>query len=381
MLFKTAVALNRYGISQVVYLSHMKFNQLGEVTLARADLMKRLLVSYQRRDDQSFRTAASELIEEERKKHHIVLANELEGILKNNWVETGNGKGNLSNSLALYDPPPMDNERKVALLEIKRPKLYLDDLILEDKTLNLLDRIMLEFREWDVLQSNGLIPTKKILFCGPSGCGKTATAEALAATLSLPLIYVRFDAVVSSLLGETSANLRKVFDYVRRGQWVIFFDEFDSIGRSRDDATEHGELKRVVNSYLQILDNFDGRSLVIAATNFEQALDPAVWRRFDEVIRFNKPGEKQLYQLVKKRLIPLQYKEDLLKELVYTLSDSSYADAERVCLDIRKQCVLGNDRQIKTLYINQALERYNYRRGILDKISVASQQSPTIDKE
>ena len=96
----------------------------------------------------------------------------------------------------------------------------------------------------------------------------------------MPLLYVRFDSVVSSLLGETSTNIRKVFEFAGRGQWVLLFDEFDSVGRSRDDITEHGEIKRVVNSFLQIMDGFRGRSLVIAATNFEQVLDPAIWRRF-----------------------------------------------------------------------------------------------------
>ncbi len=119
---------------------------------------------------------------------------------------------------------------------------------------------------------------------------KPPRPEALSRELGVPLLVVRFDAVVSSLLGETAANLRKVFDYVARGVWVVLFDEFDAIGRSRDDSTEHGELKRVVNAFLQMLDRFSGRSLIVAATNFEQALDPALWRRFDEIVRFERPS-------------------------------------------------------------------------------------------
>lgn len=202
------------------------------------------------------------------------------------------------------------------MLEIKRPDRYLDDLVLEEATRSLLDRLLREFREWEVLLTNGLRPVRRVLFCGPSGCGKTVTAEALAAELGLPLLYVRFDAVVSSPLGETAANLRKVFDYARRGQWVMLFDEFDAIGRSRDDITEHGEIKRVVNSFLQIMDNFDGRSLIIAATNFEQVLDPAVWRRFDEVIRFERPGDNQLRILIRKRLAPLRFADDQVEVLL-----------------------------------------------------------------
>ena len=107
------------------------------------------------------------------------------------------------------------------------------------------------------------------MFYGPPGCGKTITAQAIAAEIGLPLLYVRFDAVISSYLGETASNIRRVFDYARNDSFVIFFDEFDAIARSRNDRYEHGEIKRVVNTFLQQLDNFKGKSLVIAATNFE----------------------------------------------------------------------------------------------------------------
>lgn len=344
--------------------------------MARADLLKKLILSYQRHDDQAFREAAEEIIVEERKKHHIVLANELERILKN-------GNGYLSQGhLQKYVPSesvPKDLEKGVALLEPKWTNRFLDDLILSQKIRNALERVMREFREWEVLEANGLLPTRRVLFCGPSGCGKTAAAEAVAAELGLPLLYVRFDAVVSSLLGETAANLRRVFDYAHRGQWVMFFDEFDAIGRSRDDPTEHSEIKRVVNSYLQIVDNFSGRSLIIAATNFEQALDPAAWRRFDDVIRFEKPTNEQIQRLVSKRLLPLRFSSSQVSEVVEHLSGSTYADAERVCLDIRKSCVIQGSRQVKKEDIVEALSRHAYRRAILERAS--GNPVPTIDQD
>src|ERR1039458_8168432 len=222
--------------------------------MARADLLKKLFAGYQRRDDQAFRQAAEELIVEERKKQHSILANELERIVRDGYTE----KGTLRR-LAPMEPGPMDSERRMAFLEVRQPQRYMDDLVLEPVIRSAVERIMREFREWEVLEANGLMPVRRVIFCGPSGCGKTAMAEAMAAELSIPMLYVRFDAVVSSLLGETAANLRKVFDYAKRGQWVLFFDEFDAIGRSRDDATEHGEIKRVLNSFLQIVDNFDGQ--------------------------------------------------------------------------------------------------------------------------
>jgi SpoVK/Ycf46/Vps4 family AAA+-type ATPase len=344
--------------------------------MARADLLKKLLQSYQKRDDRAFREAAAEIIEQERKKHHIVLANELERILKNGngYIEQGQ-----PSHLTPFGPIPRDVDKGVGLLESKWTSRYLDDLILSQEIRHSIERLMREFREWEVLEANGLLPVRRVLFCGPSGCGKTAAAEAIAAELGLPLLYVRFDAVVSSLLGETAANLRRVFDYAQRGQWVMFFDEFDAIGRSRDDPTEHSEIKRVVNSYLQIVDNFSGRSLIIAATNFEQALDPAAWRRFDDIIRFEKPTNEQLKQLVKKRLVPLKFKELQVTEIVSHLSDSTYADAERVCLDIRKSCAIQGTRQITQEDVAEAVSRYSYRQAILEKAS--SSPIATIDKD
>lgn len=344
--------------------------------MARADLLKKLIQSYQKHDDFAFREAAEEIIAEERKKHHIVLANELERMLKN-------GNGHLEpkqlQSLSQFGSIPKDIEKGVSLLEIKWTSRFLEDLILSSEIRNAIERLMREFREWEVLESNGLTPTRRVLFCGPSGCGKTAAAEAIASELGLPLLYVRFDAVVSSLLGETAANLRRVFDFAHRGQWVMFFDEFDAIGRSRDDPTEHSEIKRVVNSYLQIVDNFSGRSLIIAATNFEQALDPAAWRRFDDVIRFEKPIDEQLQRLVSKRLVPLRFSNTQVTEIVKQLSGSTYADAERVCLDIRKSCAIQGTRQVKQEDIAESLSRHAYRQAILEKAS--GNLVPTIDQD
>lgn len=341
--------------------------------MPRADNLKKLLQSYQRRDDLTFRSIMVQIIEDERKKHHPVLANELERIL-NNGTSASNGNG-----LSLFERPPADADKGASLLEVKQPDRYFTDLVLEQNVQHIIERLIDEFRAWEILEANGLQPTRRILFCGPSGCGKTAAAEAIACELGLPLLYVRFDAVVSSLLGETATNLRKVFDYAHRGQWVMFFDEFDAIGRSRDDPTEHGEIKRVVNSFLQILDNFKGRSLVIAATNFEQSIDPAVWRRFDDIVRFEKPNIEQLKLLIKKRLQPMQFNNTQVNELAKALVGATYADAERLCLDIRKSCAMQGTRKISAADLREALSRYAYRRDILSHSG--DKALPTVDKE
>ena len=349
--------------------------QEWRLQMARGDLLKQLFESYQSRDDKRFRAAAEEIIEEERKKHHPVLSNELQRILANG-----------SRSLDPVEPlsyageaVPMDRERSSPLLLTRFPDRYFADLVLTERTLETFQRILREIRGWEILEANGLRPSRRLLFCGPSGCGKTAAAEAISTELGLPLLYVRFDSVVSSLLGETAANLRKVFEYAKRGQWVIFFDEFDAIGRSRDDATEHGEIKRVVNSFLQLLDSFEGRSLLIAASNFEQVLDPAIWRRFDEVVRFDRPDSEALSQLLRLRLRPFQADEEHLSFLVQQLEGATFAEAERACYDVRKRCVLEGRKRLSDEEIAQAVERFRYRRAILQKAS-DTEELPRIDR-
>lgn len=344
--------------------------------MARADLLKKLFESYQRRDDQGFRSAADQIVDEERKKHHPVLANELQRILAN-----GVRAPEMTRSVdGLFDPVPMDGDRRTPLLSVRTPDRYFQDLVLDPATEASLHRALTEIRSWDVLEANGLTPTRRLLFCGPSGCGKTASAEAVAAELGLPMLYVRFDSVVSSLLGETAANLRKVFDYASRGQWLLFFDEFDAIGRSRDDATEHGEIKRVVNSFLQLLDGFDGRSLVIAATNFAQALDPAVWRRFDDVLRFDLPDAAALKLLLTKRLGAFHVTRQQIGLLLNAVSGSSFAEAERVCIDARKLCALEGTKKLRHVDIETALNRFSYRRQVLHR-TILSGDSPAIDQD
>ena len=344
--------------------------------MARADLLKRLFESFQKRDDAGFRTAAEEIVAEERKKHHPVLANELQRILANGTRTMEQ----VHSAQRVFDPVPMDGERRTPLLTIRTPDRYFNDLVLRPDTRSTFDRIMNEVRGWDVLEANALTPARRLLFCGPSGCGKTAAAEALSAELGLPMLYVRFDSVVSSLLGETAANLRKVFDYASRGQWVMFFDEFDAIGRSRDDVTEHGEIKRVVNSFLQLLDGFEGRSVVIAATNFEQVLDPAIWRRFDEVVRFELPTREFLEALVVLRLRPLRSQKKQIGDLVDALVEATFADAERVCFDARKRCALDGSSSLRQADIEAAIERFRYRQSVQKK-AVPEGDSPAVDRD
>jgi SpoVK/Ycf46/Vps4 family AAA+-type ATPase len=337
--------------------------------MARSDLLKRLFLGFATGDRSAFIEAAREVIQDEQKKHHVVLARELSEILED-------GSGANGRATPQFEPLPKDKDRGTDLVEVIRPQRYLEDLVLDATQRDGVGRICEEFRYWEVLEANGLRPAARLLFCGPPGCGKTVTAEAMANALGLPLLYARFDSVISSLLGETASNLRKVFDYAACGTWVVLFDEFDAIGRARDDATEHGELKRVVNAFLQMLDRFKGRSLVIAATNFEQSLDPALWRRFDEILRFTRPDQQQVEQLLRKRCGSRLGQNLDLAPVVSSLGGSSHADVERLALDALKRMALEGRRKLDPSDFEEALQRFRQRKQVIGERRPG--QPPTI---
>lgn len=327
--------------------------------MARADLLKQLFRAYRDSDRESFMDVARTIADEERKKHHPALANELLRILNNGVVAAA------PSLRGTFQAPPRDHEKKAPLLEIRHPDRFFGELVLHPEAKEIVLKVMREFQKWDILEVNGLRPSHKLLFCGPPGCGKTATAEVIAAELGLPLVYVRFDSVVSSLLGETASNLRKVFEYIHEDTWVVLFDEFDAIGRSRDDATEHGEIKRVVNSFLQMLDNFHERSLLIAATNFEQALDPALWRRFDEVVRFERPSVAQIEELMKKKLRPVRNARVSTKRYSTQLEGSTFGDIDRIATDVLKSCALDGRTRLQVQDIKRAMKSQAFRNQVM----------------
>ena len=186
-------------------------------------------------------------------------------------------------------PIPLDSERGLPLLRVKRHYHAPGDLVVGAELMGAIESIISENLAAGKIRSYGLRPTSRVLLCGPPGTGKTLTAQVVASALGRPFAYVAFDSLISSYLGETASNMRRVFDYIKGQSMVVLFDEFDSIGKRRDDPHEHGELKRVVNNFMQMLDEYDGGTLIMAATNHHHALDDAVWRRFDDILYFDLP--------------------------------------------------------------------------------------------
>jgi SpoVK/Ycf46/Vps4 family AAA+-type ATPase len=321
--------------------------------MAEGRLLRKLIKAGASLPSDDFRRAAEEVIREERAKKHHLLASDLERILY--------GAATPETHRVVRDVP-RDRERGLNLIEIREPVRSLRDLVLADSTLSVLERTLLEQQRSDVLGTYGLRPISRLLFAGPPGCGKTTGAEALATELGVELVVVRVDAVVSSYLGETAANLGKVFDFLQGGRFVALFDEFDALGKERDDPTEHGELRRVVNAFLQMMDAYRGRSLLVAATNHERLLDRALWRRFDEVLVFEKPTLEQLRQLFAVKLRPVRYElpvED--RSFLARFSGMSHADVERVIVRAIKAMALRGS-EFLTLELLEDARKYEDQR-------------------
>jgi SpoVK/Ycf46/Vps4 family AAA+-type ATPase len=329
--------------------------------MARGELLRRLFLSHRRGAEDEFRAAALEIISEEQSKKNRQLSRDLMKILDSSTginsvksIREGNGL-------------PKDNEKQALLVEVEDPDVTFGDIILRPQTRAALDRIIAEYRHIELLRTHCLSPKKKLLFVGPPGCGKTLCARIISNELGLPLLYTRFDAVVSSYLGETASNLRKVFDYAAGGRWVLFFDEFDAIGKRRDDENDHGELKRVVNSFLQLLDGFRAPSLVVAATNHEELLDPALWRRFDDIVSFARPSRQEIERLISMKTRNFPTTELKVEVLANSMRGMSHADVERICFDAIKSCVIEGREKLDTLTVKTAISQQRERLQISKK--------------
>ena len=327
--------------------------------MANGNLLRQLVRSGADGDLDAFRGVAKKVIAEERQKQHHLLADDLESILYGRPAKPRSGA-----SRRLAAAAPHDHERGIPLLAVREPSRRLEDVVLSPINLSIVKRIVRESHREDVLKAYGLRPSDKVLFCGPPGCGKTLTAEVIAHELGRPFVVVRTDSVVSSFLGETAANLRRVFDFVAAQPTVALFDEFDALGKERDDVTEHGELRRVVNAVLQMLDAYDGRSVVIAATNHEGMLDTAIWRRFEEVLVLAPPTRTQLRKLLEVKLRGVRRRIALAELAASGIFDgASHADVERVLRRAIKEMVLQGDGSYLTERHITAAHRYEKARS------------------
>lgn len=326
----------------------------------KASLIIKLIEAHCSGQELMFENALKDLIADEERKGNIPLAQSLKISYqpsKNSKQSTLNDHPSLNSSFisqgALANFTPRDRESLLELYDVVYPSVKLDDVILPNNQKDIIIQVIEEQKNLSTLLEQGLQPTNRLLLCGTPGCGKTMTAMAIANELKLPMAYVRLDGLVSSFLGQTSTNLRKVFDSVKNSKIILFLDEFDAIAKKRDDAHELGELKRVVTTLLQNFDNLPPNVFLIAATNHQHLLDSAIWRRFNISINLNLPDYEQRKILLRNFLQGYKISSDidinLLARVIEGLSPSQIKDI--ITITAKSVFIADRSSDIKTEHL------------------------------
>lgn len=319
--------------------------------MARSDLLINLVKAGSSGDYIMFKQTVEALIADERAKQHHVLADRL----TENFQLTKNVVSHVG----------VEERTQGLFLEVI-PKRRLPELVLNQEVEQACLELIEEHHRRDLLRSHNLEPRHRILLAGPPGNGKTSLAEALAEALILPLYVVRYEGIIGSFLGETAGRLRKLFDFIKTRQCVVFFDEFDTIGKERGDIHETGEIKRVVSSLLLQIDSLPSHVVVVTATNHPELLDRAVWRRFQLRLHLPPPEEKEIIEWFDR--IQSQFDSTLghtSLTLAKKMKGATFSELEDFALDIRRRYVLAlpnaNLKRIVAERLKQYKDRYHHR--------------------
>jgi SpoVK/Ycf46/Vps4 family AAA+-type ATPase len=302
--------------------------------MATAAQVKALLKSHYENDYSRFDTISLQLASHEAKSGHNAFALEVKKLVEKS--KEAHPTNNNQETNVIFNNNSIDE-----LFLYSRPDIQIKDLIVSDNHKKKIEKILSEYFHQDKLKKYGLSNRRKVLLSGQPGTGKTMTASIIAAELNLPLYIIQIDKITTKFMGETSAKLRQIFKLIETNRGVYLFDEFDSIGTDRNKDNEVGEMRRVLNAFLQFLEGDNSRSLIITATNNISQLDKALFRRFDDILYYDLPSRDVISELLKVRLqaFKTKFNIDVLAESAVGLC---HADIVKLCNDAIKETIIND---------------------------------------
>lgn len=316
--------------------------------MSTADQLKALVQSYKDGDDAHFYAVALQLAAFEARRGHHKVADDIRKLVENAKMRPSNAP----KAVALHQP----RGDLGALLFASYPAQRMADLVADAELRRQLERVIREQRHVGQITAHGLSPRRKLLLVGPPGTGKTLTASVLAGELGIPLFLIRLDVLITKFMGETAARLRQVFDAISATRGVYFFDEFDAIGSQRGMPNDVGEARRILNSFLQMLEHDQSQSLVLAATNHPDILDSALLRRFDDVLHYHLPDAEQAQALLRNRLAGHLPRRVSWKALAEQAAELSFAEVAKAAEDALKEALIRGSTQVDPKQLTAMLQ-------------------------
>lgn len=315
--------------------------------MATAEQIKNLIRAHYQNDTSRFQSISLQIAANEARAGHHKLAKELKSIIdKGSPVQKNFDK----NGMSLSVKDELDGSLQLKFTSVKK-----NEIVFSPRVKNHLEKVITEHKNIPNLREFGLTPRRKLLFHGLPGTGKTMSAAMLATELNMPFYAILLDGLMSKYMGETAAKLRSIFNFISNNKAVYLFDEFDSIGSSRGQGNDIGEIKRVLNSFLVFFEEEQSDSIVIAATNHIEALDKALFRRFDDIIEFDLPGKEEIKLLIENKFNLFKFEVKDWSKIYEKAHGLSYAEIAKACNDAAKEAVLNNNKIVNEDFLLDSL--------------------------